>query len=111
MAEEVENYARRERQALETVLENAARYEEDYTRAEARSRDQLREAKQAYSLHHDFGYDNDEDAATLRNQRPSSRVPGVASRGSAAWPSKSWSKTSFTACASRSRTRAASSTT
>ena len=53
---------RRERQALETVLENATRYEGDYTTAEARARDRLREAKQAYSLHHDFGYDDDEEA-------------------------------------------------
>ncbi len=64
MTEEVaKEYARRrERQALETVLENATRYEEDHARAEAKSRDQLREAKQAYSLRYDFGYDNDEDA-------------------------------------------------
>ena len=71
MAEEVEKeYARRrERQALDTVLENAARYEEDHTRAEAKSRDQLREAKQAYSLRYDFGYDNDEDAQRYSAER------------------------------------------
>ena len=64
MSEEVEKEytRRRERQALETVLENAVRYEEDHARAESKSRDQLREAKQAYSLRYDFGYDNDEDA-------------------------------------------------
>ncbi len=71
MAEEVEKeYARRrERQALETVHENATRYEEDHARAETRSRDQLREAKQAYSLRYDFGYDNDEDAARYTAER------------------------------------------
>jgi uncharacterized protein YPO0396 len=71
MAEEVEKeYARRrERQALEVVLENAARYEEDHTRAEARSRDLLREAKQGYSLRYDFGYDNDEDAGRYSTER------------------------------------------
>ena len=71
MSEEVEKEytRRRERQALETVLENAARYEEDHTRAEAKSRDQLREAKQAYSLRYDFGYDNDEDAKRYTTER------------------------------------------
>ncbi len=71
MTEEVEKEygRRRERQALEIVLENAARYEEDHTRAEARSRDQLREAKQAYSLRYDFGYDNAEDAARYTAER------------------------------------------
>ncbi|MGE5603401.1 MAG: SbcC/MukB-like Walker B domain-containing protein, partial [Nitrososphaerales archaeon] len=71
MAEEVEKeYARRrERQALEIVLENAGRYEEDHARAEARSRDQLREAKQAYSLRYDFGYDNEEDARRYAAER------------------------------------------
>ena len=71
MSEEVEKEytRRRERQALETVLENAARYEEDHARAEAKSRDQLREAKQAYSLRYDFGYDNDEDAHRYTAER------------------------------------------
>lgn len=71
MAEEVEKeYSRRrERQALETMLENAVRYEEDHTRAEAKSRDQLREAKQAYSLRYEFGYDNDEDAQRYSMER------------------------------------------
>ena len=45
------------------------RYEEDHTRAEAKSRDQLREAKQAYSLRYDFGYDNDEDAGRYAAER------------------------------------------
>jgi uncharacterized protein YPO0396 len=71
MLEEVgkEYTRRRERQALEIVLENAARYEGDYAAAETRSRDRLREAKQAYSLRYDFGYDNDEDAARYMAER------------------------------------------
>ena len=60
---------RRERQPLETVLQNATRYEGDYQTAEARSRDRLREAKQAYSLKYDFGYDEDEDAARYVRER------------------------------------------
>ena len=60
---------RRERQPLETVLQNAARYESDYQSAESRSRDRLREAKQAYSLKYDFGYDEDEDAARYLIER------------------------------------------
>ncbi|HLE73139.1 MAG TPA: hypothetical protein VI688_02730, partial [Anaerolineales bacterium] len=53
---EKEYERRRERQPLETVLQNSTRYENDYQSAEMRSRDQLREAKQAYSLRYDFGY-------------------------------------------------------
>lgn len=60
---------RRERQPLDTVLQNATRYEGDYQTAEARSRDRLREAKQAYSLRYDFGYDDDEDAARYERER------------------------------------------
>jgi uncharacterized protein YPO0396 len=60
---------RRERQPLETVLQNATRYEGDYQTAEARSRDHLREAKQAYSLRYDFGYDDEEDAAHYVRER------------------------------------------
>jgi uncharacterized protein YPO0396 len=60
---------RRERQPLETVLQNAARYAGDYQTAESRSRDRLREAKQAYSLKYDFGYDADEDAARYAQER------------------------------------------
>ncbi len=71
MAEEAEKeYSRRrERQALEVVLENATRYEGDYAAAEAKSRDRLREAKQAYSLRHDFGYDSNEDAGRYTSER------------------------------------------
>jgi len=60
---------RRERQPLETILQNAARYENDYTSAEMRSRDHLREAKQAYSLRYDFGYDDAEDASRYLAER------------------------------------------
>ncbi|MBI4769172.1 MAG: hypothetical protein HY784_01850 [Chloroflexi bacterium] len=69
-AEAVREYERRrERQPLETVLANAGRYEGDYQGAESRSRDRLREAKQAYSLRYDFGYDEDEDAARHGQER------------------------------------------
>ncbi len=70
MSDEVEKeYERRLlRLPLETVLQNATRYEGDYESAEARSRDRLREAKQAYSLRFDFGYDEDEDAARYRQE-------------------------------------------
>ena len=71
MVDEAEKeYARRrERQALEVVFENATRYEGDYAAAEAKSRDRLREAKQAYSLRRDFGYDNNEDAGRYTSER------------------------------------------
>ena len=54
---------RRERQPLEVILQNASRYENDYQTAEQRSRDRLREAKQAHSLRYDFGTDDMDDAA------------------------------------------------
>jgi uncharacterized protein YPO0396 len=54
---------RRERQPLEVILQNASRYENDYLTAEGRSRDRLREAKQAYSIRYDFGTDDADDAA------------------------------------------------
>ena len=60
---------RRERQPLETVLQNATRYAGDYQNAESKSRDRLRETKQAYSLKYDFGYDADEDAARYTQER------------------------------------------
>jgi uncharacterized protein YPO0396 len=53
---------RRERQPLEVILQNSRRYESDYQNAEQRSRDKLREAKQAYSMRYDFGYDDADDA-------------------------------------------------
>jgi uncharacterized protein YPO0396 len=64
---------------LETILPNAGRYENDYQVAENRSRDRLREAKQAYSLAYDFGYDDDEDATRYVGERDKfveSELPG-----------------------------------
>jgi uncharacterized protein YPO0396 len=60
---------RRERQPLETILQNARRYEGDYQTAEQKSRDKLRETKQAYSMKYDFGYDEDDDAARYMTER------------------------------------------
>ena len=60
---------RRERQALETVLANATRYEGDYQQAESRARERMQEAKQAYSIRYDFGYDTDDDAARYGAER------------------------------------------
>jgi len=57
-------YTRRlERQPAEVIQQNAERYENEYQSAENRNRDRLREAKQAYSLRYDFGYDDNEHAA------------------------------------------------
>jgi uncharacterized protein YPO0396 len=61
--------SRRERQPLETVLTNATRYEGDYASAEQRTHDRLFEAKHAYSLEYQFGYDTDEDAARYGRER------------------------------------------
>jgi uncharacterized protein YPO0396 len=56
-------YTRRlERQPVEVIRENAERYEGDYQAAETRNRDRLREAKHAYALQYDFGYDDEEHA-------------------------------------------------
>ena len=66
---QAEHERRRGRQPLETTLHNAARYEGDYRTAESRSRDRLREAKQAYSLAYDFGFDSDEDASRYVQER------------------------------------------
>ena len=74
---------RRERQALETVLENAERAETSYTTAESNNRDRLREAKQAYSLRYDFGYDSQEDAdryAAERQRYVESELPEYEAR-------------------------------
>lgn len=60
---------RRERQPLEVILQNASRYENDYQTAEQRSRDRLREAKQAYSIKYDFGNDDTEHATRYINER------------------------------------------
>ena len=71
LADEVEREytRRRERQALDIVLENATRYEDDHAKAEIKSRDRLRDAKQVYSLRYDFGYDNQEDAGRYTAER------------------------------------------
>lgn len=60
---EKEYIRRLERQPADVIQQNAERYENDYQSAENRNRDRLREAKQAYSLRYDFGYDDDENAA------------------------------------------------
>ena len=85
MAEELakEYDRRRERQPLETILANATRYEGDYQQAEARNRERMQEAKQAYSIRYDFGYDTDGDAARYRAERDKfvqSELPGYESR-------------------------------
>ena len=65
-----QEYARRrERQPLETILENATRYEHDYANAEQRSRDALLEAKHAYSFTYQFGYDSEENATRYLRER------------------------------------------
>ncbi|HLE14314.1 MAG TPA: SbcC/MukB-like Walker B domain-containing protein [Anaerolineales bacterium] len=66
---EKEYNSRLERQPVETILQNASRYENDYQAAESRSRDRLREAKHAYSLRYDFGYDDQEEAARYLAER------------------------------------------
>ena len=74
---------RRERQPVETILANAERYENDYRNAENRSRDRLREAKQAYSLAYDFGFDEDENAERYvaeRNKYVESELPEYEAR-------------------------------
>jgi uncharacterized protein YPO0396 len=60
---------RRQRQPVETIRDNAGRYETDYQNAETRSRDKLREAKHSYSLTYEFGYDDEEDAARYLRER------------------------------------------
>jgi uncharacterized protein YPO0396 len=63
-------YARRlERQPVEVIQQNAARYEAEYQSAETRNRDRLRESKQAYSLRYDFGYDETEHATRYTTER------------------------------------------
>jgi uncharacterized protein YPO0396 len=71
MLEEVqkEYERRRQRQPVETVRDNATRYEAEYLSAENRSRDRLREAKHSYSLAYEFGYDQEENAARYLGER------------------------------------------
>jgi uncharacterized protein YPO0396 len=69
-AEVEKEYARRlERQPVDVIQQNAGRYEGDYQAAETRNRDRLREAKQAYSLRYDFGYDENDEAARYMAER------------------------------------------
>ena len=60
---------RLERQPVEVILQNAERYEGDYQTAESRNRDRLREAKQAYSMKYDFGYDETDHATRYTDER------------------------------------------
>ncbi len=71
MLEEVqkEYERRRQRQPVETVRDNATRYENEYQSAENRSRDKLREAKHSYSLAYEFGYDQEENATRYLRER------------------------------------------
>jgi uncharacterized protein YPO0396 len=65
-----QEYARRgERQPVDVIMQNAARYENEHQSAEQRSRDHLREAKQAYSLRYDFGYDGLDEATRYTAER------------------------------------------
>jgi len=69
-AEIEKEYARRlERQPVDVIQQNASRYENDYQTAETRNRDRLREAKQAYSMRYDFGYDDMEDAIRYNSEK------------------------------------------
>ena len=69
-AEIEKEYARRlERQPVDVIQQNAERYENDYQTAENRNRDRLREAKQAYSMRYDFGYDDVDDATRYTTER------------------------------------------
>lgn len=58
-----------ERQPVDVILQNAERYEGDYQTAESRNRDRLREAKQAYSMKYNFGYDEMENATRYTAER------------------------------------------
>ena len=69
-AEIEKEYTRRlERQPADVIQQNAERYENDYQTAENRNRDRLREAKQAYSMRYDFGYDDMDDATRYTDER------------------------------------------
>lgn len=60
---------RLERQPVDVILQNAERYEGDHHAAESRTRDRLREAKQAYSMKYDFGYDETDHATRYTTER------------------------------------------
>ena len=69
-AEILQEYQRRvERQSAEVMAQNAARYENEQQSAELRSRDRLREAKQAYSMRYDFGHDDLDEATRYVAER------------------------------------------
>ncbi len=74
---------RRQRYPVDTLQNNAARYEADYASAERRSRDALLEAKHAYSFAYQFGYDGDENAVRYVQERDryiQSELPDYESR-------------------------------
>ena len=84
LEESQKEYDRRcQRQPVETIRDNAGRYEGEYQSAESRTRDKLREAKHSYSLTYEFGYDDDEAAARYLRERDryvESELPGYEAR-------------------------------
>ena len=69
-AEVQQEYQRRiDRQPVDVVVQNAARYENEQQSAEQKSRDRLRESKQAYSFRYDFGYDDLDEATRYAAER------------------------------------------
>ena len=60
---------RLERQPVDVIVQNATRYENDQQNAEQKSRDRLRESKQAYSFRYDFGYDDLDEATRYTAER------------------------------------------
>jgi uncharacterized protein YPO0396 len=65
-----QEYLRRsDRQPVDVIIQNATRYETEYQNAEQRSRDRLREGKQAYSMRYDFGYDELDEATRYTAER------------------------------------------
>ena len=69
-AEVQQEYQRRiERQPVDVVVQNATRYENEQQSAEQKSRDRLRESKQAYSFRYDFGYDDLDEATRYAAER------------------------------------------
>ncbi len=64
------DYARRrDRQSLEGVVDSTGRREGEHARAEARAREALSKAKQAYSLRYDFPDDEEEGALRYLAER------------------------------------------
>ncbi len=60
---------RRQRQPVETILNNAADSETRYQRQENSLRDKLRDTKHTYSITYEFGYDDEEDASRYLGER------------------------------------------